>query len=289
MEQKSNKQIVLDCYRKIIRDLDLSLVDTYVREDYIQHSPTVKDGRAGLLEMLRFLKTLPKPLESGPSPIIRVIADGDLVAAHLDIKFMGQRAVVVDLFRLEDGMIAEHWDVGQALPASEDSEVTMTNGTSTIDEAADAIANKLLISRMFESGESAFLYFESNYLEHNVSNKFSLTGNIKVHRIIGEGDFVVAHCESVVGDKMLAQFHIFRIAAGEIAEHWSLEQAVPDVMVHGNGMFNTDKPRNFGAYLCYFVVVGNCLRASVSKMYNSSTGTTFRVSLLISFPSTDHK
>ncbi|MDB5140035.1 MAG: putative SnoaL-like aldol condensation-catalyzing enzyme [Mucilaginibacter sp.] len=56
MEQKSNKTIVRECYRKIIRDLDLSLVDTYIREDYIQHSPTVKDGRAGLLEMVDFLK-----------------------------------------------------------------------------------------------------------------------------------------------------------------------------------------------------------------------------------------
>ncbi|MCR8556044.1 nuclear transport factor 2 family protein [Mucilaginibacter sp. BJC16-A38] len=237
MEQKSNKQIVLDCYRKIIRDLDLSLVDMYIKENYIQHSPKVKDGRTGLLEMLAFLKTLPKPSEPGPSPIIRVIADGDLVAAHLDIKFMAQRVAVIDLFRLEGGMIAEHWDVGQALPADEDGEVTMTNGTSIIDEAADSVANKRLISRMFESRERAFQYFASNYLEHNASNKFSLTGIIKVHRIIGEGDFVVAHCESTVNIKVFSQFHIFRIGAGEIAEHWSAEQEVPDAMAHGNGMF----------------------------------------------------
>lgn len=61
MVSKSNKTTVLECYRKIIRDLDLSLFDSYVIDSYIQHSPTVKDGKAGLMEMLTLLTTLPKP------------------------------------------------------------------------------------------------------------------------------------------------------------------------------------------------------------------------------------
>ena len=56
MEQKSNKTIVLECYRKIIRDVDLSLVDSYVNDNYIQHSPSIKDGKVGLIEMMTFLK-----------------------------------------------------------------------------------------------------------------------------------------------------------------------------------------------------------------------------------------
>ncbi|MDB4923667.1 nuclear transport factor 2 family protein [Mucilaginibacter sp.] len=243
MEQKSNKTIVLECYRKIIRDLDLSLVDSYVSENYIQHSPIVKDGKEGLLEMLAFLKTLPKPAEQGPSPVMRVIADGDLVAAHLDIKFMGQRVAVIDLFRLADGKIAEHWDAGQTLTDEDEDRVTMTNGTTVIDETADANMSKSLISdffkNVFEKGDAANNYLAADYAEHNTANRLlsKMDSTIKVHRIIGEGNFVVAHCECITSGKTFAQIHIFRVDVNKITEHWSVEQEVPEVMAHGNGMF----------------------------------------------------
>jgi predicted SnoaL-like aldol condensation-catalyzing enzyme len=243
MEQKSNKTIVLECYRKIIRDLDLSLVDSYVSENYIQHSPTVKDGMEGLLEMLAFLKTLPKPAEQGLSPIIRVIADGDLMAAHLDIKFMGQRVAVIDLFRLADGKIAEHWDAGQTLTGEDEGTVTMTNGTTVIDETADANMSKSLISSfykdIFENSNAAEKYLAADYAEHNAANSLlsKMDTIIKVHRIIGEGNFVVGHCECITSGKTFAQMHIFRVDVNKIVEHWSVEQEVPEVMAHGNGMF----------------------------------------------------
>jgi predicted SnoaL-like aldol condensation-catalyzing enzyme len=60
---------------------------------------------------------------------------------------------------------------------------------------------------------------------------------IIVHRIIGEGNFVVSHCECKEADQTLAQFNIFKIEDDKIAEHWRVEQIVPDVMAHDNGMF----------------------------------------------------
>jgi predicted SnoaL-like aldol condensation-catalyzing enzyme len=243
MEQKSNKTIVLECYRKIIRDLDLTLVDNYVSDNYIQHSPTVKDGKEGLLEMLAFLKTLSRPAEYGPSPIIRVIADGDLVAVHLDIKFMAQRVSVVDIFRLFDGKIAEHWDAGQTLTGEDAGLVTMTNGASVIDETADTNNSKSLIHSFYkdalEKSDKADKYLAAEYIEHNnAGNLLNNAGRVvKVHRIIGEGDFVVAHCECVTLDKACAQIHIFRVDGNKIVEHWSVEQELPEVMAHENGMF----------------------------------------------------
>jgi predicted SnoaL-like aldol condensation-catalyzing enzyme len=116
METKSNKQIVANFYRDIIRDQKLELLDEYVHDNYIQHSPMLKDGKAALLEALNYLKTLPKPVEPGPSPIVRMIAENDMVVAHLDISFMGKRRAVVDIFRLKDGKVIEHWDVQQDVP-----------------------------------------------------------------------------------------------------------------------------------------------------------------------------
>ena len=116
MEQKSNKQIVADFFRYIVRYQQLELIDQYVHDDYIQHGPMLKDGKAGLLEALSYLKNFPKPHEDAPSPIVRMIEDGDMVMAHLDVSFAGKRMAVIDIFRLKDGKLAEHWSVEQQVP-----------------------------------------------------------------------------------------------------------------------------------------------------------------------------
>jgi predicted SnoaL-like aldol condensation-catalyzing enzyme len=241
METKSNKTIVLECYRKIIRDLDLSLIDDYIREDYIQHSPTVKDGKAGLLEMLHFLKSLPQPKEHGPSPIIRTIAEDDLVAVHLDVRFMGKRAAVVDLFRLQDGKIAEHWDASKMQPENQDGLVTMTNGTTVINEKADSAVNKRLIDEFYQErfGKNDTRYLAEDYLDHDPDGGLlkQSSYDVKVHRLVAEGDFVVAQCELIGETVSYANYDIFRIANGKIAEHWCVEQQVPQTMAHNNGMF----------------------------------------------------
>jgi len=235
MENRSNKQTVLESYRKIIRDLDLSLVDSYIREDYIQHSPTVKDGKAGILEMLHFIKTLPRPTEIAPSPIIRVIVEGDFVAVHLDIRFMGKRAAIIDLFRLQDGMLAEHWDAGQGIG---DEDVDMTNGTTTINEKANARESKMVVRQFYNSPLKAEGYLSPDFTEHNTtSTLLNWPDDLKMHRIMAEGNFVFAQCEGMKDGKVFALYHIFRVEAGKIAEHWSVEQEVPAIMAHGNGMF----------------------------------------------------
>jgi predicted SnoaL-like aldol condensation-catalyzing enzyme len=245
MEPKSNKTIVRECYRKIIRDLDLSLVDVFIKDDYIQHSPTVKNGKAGVLEMLHFLKTLPKPAEQGPSPVIRVIAEGDLVAVHLDVKFMGRRVAVIDLFRVEDGLLAEHWDAGQPQSGEPDALVTMTNGTVEINEAANADLSKQVVAgfyrEVFENKdpEAAKLRLSKDFMEHNPINGLmnKLDDQVTVHKMIAESDFVVTQCEYVTDSTAFARYSIFRIADCKIAEHWSVEQQVPAVTASGNGMF----------------------------------------------------
>jgi len=245
MEHRSNKTIVLACYRKIIRDLDLTLVDTYIKEDYIQHSPTVKTGREGILGMLSFLKKLPKPAELSPSPIIRAIADGDFVAVHLDVKFMGKRMAVIDLYRLENGQLAEHWDAGQLQPEYENTAITMTNGITVIEDTADAGHNKKIIKKFYEEVltpsnlSQATGYLTPAFIEHNALSGLldAQYAEINVHRTIAEGNFVLTQCECKRHDKTIAQYNIFKIEDDKIAEHWSVEQEVPDTMAHSNGMF----------------------------------------------------
>jgi predicted SnoaL-like aldol condensation-catalyzing enzyme len=245
METKSNKTIVLECYRKIIRDLDLLQVDDYISDNYIQHSPTVKNGKAGLLEMLNYLKMMPRPAEKSLSPILRVIADGDLVAAHLEVKFMGKKMAVIDIFRVADGKLAEHWDAGQVIPDEANSAITMTNGSTALNETINASESKAIINNFYNNVvltgkfEQAGECFTPGYINHYPADDiFNKPGcNYKVHRIIAQGDFVVVQCECENTAKTFAIYSIFRIEGDKIAEHWAVEQEVPDLMAHANGMF----------------------------------------------------
>jgi len=90
--------------------------DRYVSPDYIQHNPGLTDGREAAVMAL-------KPMFSSPGAtfeVKRILVDGNMAAIHLfgrgDPKTAG--AAVVDLYRLKDGKIVEHWDVIQPFPAS---------------------------------------------------------------------------------------------------------------------------------------------------------------------------
>lgn len=89
---------------------------TYVAEDYIQHNPTIPDGRQAAIEML-------EPKFSQPSAsfaVKRVLVDGDLAMVHLHGRPSEDSlgGAVADIFRLENGKIVEHWDVLQPVPTT---------------------------------------------------------------------------------------------------------------------------------------------------------------------------
>lgn len=102
----SNKEIVLKFYEDVWNAHDASKVPDYVHEGYIQHNPAVAQGRAGLLEFLKFFFT-----REAKHDIVLALEDGDLVAVLVNVSFNdGSKALVTDIYRLEDGKMAEHWD-----------------------------------------------------------------------------------------------------------------------------------------------------------------------------------
>ena len=215
MDTLSNKQRVLSFYKQIVGQRKAELIPEFVREDYIQHNPMVKQGRAGITDMINYLKTLPPPPEGAKSPIIRAIQEGDLVVTHLDITFMGKHMAVIDLFKLRDGMLAEHWDAIQTLPDQTRDLITATNGTSEIDADASTAESKRVVDAFYKAviekkpvGE----FVHRDYIEHDpaaIHSEKSLfeylntdpEREIKVHRIIGEGNFVTVQSEFKRGGK----------------------------------------------------------------------------------------
>lgn len=90
-------------------------IDQYFGPAYIQHNPNVADGRdAALRGLSRLVANNPQLTIS----IKRTIAQGDLVAAHFhQVRQPGERGkAIVDIFRLENGRIVEHWDVIEEVP-----------------------------------------------------------------------------------------------------------------------------------------------------------------------------
>lgn len=109
-----NKALVLQFYQQLFGDKDISAIDRYVAEGYIQHNPTVPTGRAPLRQL--FEKVFAGALKTQVD-IRRVAADGDLVWLHVRSPAPnGRLSAVVDIFRIEGGRIAEHWDVIQPVP-----------------------------------------------------------------------------------------------------------------------------------------------------------------------------
>ena len=87
--------------------------ETFVAPDYIQHNPGITDGRDAAVAAL-------VPMFADPdfhADLKRVLADGDYGVIHLHGYRGDQRGgAVMDLYRVDDGKIAEHWDVIQPIP-----------------------------------------------------------------------------------------------------------------------------------------------------------------------------
>jgi predicted SnoaL-like aldol condensation-catalyzing enzyme len=122
MSTKNNRKVLEGFYEQVFCDHDLSVVDQFMHDDYIQHNPDVAQGKAGFVEFHQgFFRAFPDSRAS----INRLVAEGDLVfvyntitATHTGVGFLNYPPTgnkvkydVVDMFRLQDGLLCEHWDV----------------------------------------------------------------------------------------------------------------------------------------------------------------------------------
>jgi predicted SnoaL-like aldol condensation-catalyzing enzyme len=114
-QQEQNKKAVVEFYDKAINQKDFEAASRYLGSHYTQHNPNAADGPEGLKAFLQFLK---EKFPASRSEIKRVLADGDYVILHVHaVREPGTRGnAIIDMFKLENGKIVEHWDVVQPIP-----------------------------------------------------------------------------------------------------------------------------------------------------------------------------
>lgn len=114
----TNKELILKFYDEVFNNWDVSNIDQYMRDDYKQHNPNAEDGKEGFLKFCEKFFSLKPHMD-----IYHVLCDGDKVCVFFKCT-MGANGIVnkvFDMYRIEDGKLAEHWDcvehdIGNIIP-----------------------------------------------------------------------------------------------------------------------------------------------------------------------------
>jgi predicted SnoaL-like aldol condensation-catalyzing enzyme len=115
---------VLAFYEKGLNQKDADAALAYVGDRYTQHNPNGQDGPEGFRKFIAFLR---EKFPNSHSEIVRSFVDGDYVILHVHaVREPGTRGnAIVDIFKLENGKIVEHWDVVQPIPETSANKNTM--------------------------------------------------------------------------------------------------------------------------------------------------------------------
>jgi len=114
---RNRKAFVLNVFDTLFNKRDYAAAERFWSPHYIQHSAHIEPGREGLFALVK----------AAPSDMryenVLIVADGDYLMLHGRFSNVGQPAdwIVADIVRIEDGLLAEHWDVIQDEATREDS------------------------------------------------------------------------------------------------------------------------------------------------------------------------
>ena len=236
-------------------------VTKYTGDRYTQHSTGVADGIEG------FVAFFEPFIERNPVRDIQIkrsIVDGQYVFLHVYQNINNGQAkwVTADLFDTnQNDKIIEHWDVIQAYEEETVSGRTMVDGPSEIEDLNKTEENKKLVAQFCQSilveGKVDMIkefVSEEEYHQHNPQVGDGLEGLFKffqglsekgitfkyekVHKLIGQGNFVATLSHATQNDEDWCIIDIFRAKNGKIVEHWDvMEKILPKEQWGNSGKF----------------------------------------------------
>lgn len=213
-------------------------------DQYIQHNLAASDGVAGFRALLEL------PPGTVKVRTARVFEDGEYVFAHTEYDFFGPK-IGFDVFRFSNDRIVEHWDNLQPTPPQPNpSGRTLIDGPVEAQDLDRTEENKALARSFVENvlmkgrlDRAAHYVAGASYRQHHPmigDGLDALVGALRgleqagtpvrytrIHRVLGEGSFVLVMSEVADGENSTAFYDLFRVEAGRLAEHWDTVEAVP--------------------------------------------------------------
>ena len=222
---------------------------------YIQHNPMTREGSIGIAELFaRLAKTNPKVR------FVRVFEDGDFAFAHNEYDFSSTKAAF-EVFRFENDRAVEHWDNIQGLEGPNPSGRGMLDGATAITDLDRTEANRGLVrsfvetvligrqlDRLSEFVNSALIQHNPGMADGTAALRATLSEMTpkgpalrydRLHRVLAEGNFVLAICEGHRLGAHSSLYDLYRLEAGRIVEHWDTVETIPprETWANNNGKF----------------------------------------------------
>lgn len=262
-ETQASIKLAEGFYNDVLVYRNLNNFGKYVGDTYIQHATAYGDGPVAMI------KAVAGELTADPDvqiDLYRTIAEDDYVAIHsVWTQSNGDQYVYVDIWRAEDGILVEHWDHYQQVPAESANENTMYQGPEAdIYSKQDIEQNReraVAVLNTFgnpadTSAVEAFVSPET-YIQHNPyvpNGREAFLGYLgslaaegtrfetQIAKTIAMGDMVLVHSKqtnpAVEGDLGTGYMDIFRFNdEGQIVEHWDIEEAQTGESANDNDVF----------------------------------------------------
>ncbi|MEM6914636.1 MAG: nuclear transport factor 2 family protein [Pseudomonadota bacterium] len=253
----SPKELVIALFTAAFVHHEPEAARQLVAPDYIQHNPQVPTGVEGLVGLIPLVE------QSGMTVTThRVLSEGAFVVLHSTFEnadaFGAPTLAAFDVFRVEDGKVAEHWDNLQPVPETTVSGRGMTDGPTEIVDLDKTAENKALVLGFLRdvlggaAPEKASMYSEV-YMQHNPTLADGIDGllagmqawteqgfvvtKFEPQIVVAEGNYVFVASDATVSGEPWAFFDLWRVEDGKIVEHWDVIAPTPAEMVHDNGKF----------------------------------------------------
>lgn len=247
--EPSNQEKALAVMLSLGSPYDKTPATQWMNVDYIQHNLGGYTGQQGFFGLVDYAKSV-----NATSKNYRLFTDGDYVFAHHAYKFNPNAAPfpVFDVFRFENGKLAEHWDniayYAGAETVSPINGNTMTDGGTILKDENKTTANKNFISQYILNvsigGATNYSnYYTSNFVQHHPELENGITGlqngsNIlakskyqSLFKVLGQGNFILTMCKGQYNDgtgfKDAGLYDLFRVENGKIIEQWSNWEIIP--------------------------------------------------------------
>nr|WP_314497510.1 nuclear transport factor 2 family protein [uncultured Chryseobacterium sp.] len=258
-DSATSSGLARDFYQEVIVNKDMNQFNKYIGSTYIQHATGYADGVEPLREELTANAS-----SSNQVQILRVVGDKNYAALHSLWTVGSQQILYVDIWRIENGKLVEHWDQFQNVSENPANSNTMYAGPDTNVNANQNIeqnrARAIAVLNVFDNLNDLSPvenFVSSEYIQHNPTvadgkqafidmlnglNQISYKSSTKIAKTLAFGDMVIVHSHvtdpTVSNDNGTGGMDIFRFDSnGQIVEHWDVLETMTGSSLNNNDPF----------------------------------------------------